>query len=233
MTERTGMRPGWRGTALWLALVAAAGCGGTGQRQGVDDDVREQVAEQLAEQGRDGAAEVVRDRAETTVEQLDTPYLPTWSVFQFDQQAPSGEIQHIVATDGQESLLLRAAPDAFVSVLRADGVTVEDEALAIDLARDYLYMTRPTDVHAYLVEELDEIQLRTDATDADRAELEERVGDVLAPARAQPSADGGYEVTAFVVSGNVLQRRVLTVADGTIDDEVEVLAEDLPVPFSR
>lgn len=226
------MRSMWRRTALGLALLAAACGNGAGQGQSMDDDVREQVAEQLDAQGRDRAATVVRDTADTTVEQLDTPYLSDWSIYQFDQQGPGGEIQHIVATDGQESVLLRAAPDAFADVLRADGVTVDDDAVAIDVARDYLYTTRPTDFHAYLVEGVDDIQLRTDATDADRAELEDQLGDVIAPPRAEPAADGGYEVTAFVVHGNVLERHVVTVGDGAIDAQVEIVAEDLPVPFS-
>jgi hypothetical protein len=225
------MRLPWRLAMAGLALLAVS-CGDGGlQGQSMDEDVRDQVAAQLDEQGREAAAEIVRDRSGTSVEHLETPYLSSWAVYQFDRQGPSGETQHIVATDGQQSLLLRAAPDAFETVLRTDGASVDDEDVAIDVVRDYLFMTRPTDMHSYLVEDVDDIQLRTDATDADRAELAERLGDVIEPPQA--SSDGaGHRVTAFVVYGNVLQRHVVIVGPDGIDEQVEVVAEDLPVPFS-
>jgi hypothetical protein len=197
----------------------------------MDADERERVAELLRAQGLDQAAEDVV-ASDTEVTTLGAPYLTSWSLHRFDRWVDERDVQHVIAVSEDEAVLLRAAPEVFVAVLEADGVVVDDPDTAVAVTRDYLFATRPTDVGSYLVDSVEDIRLRTDVTDEEAAALRDELQAVEAPT-VERAEDGALTVRAFVVEGDRLVRREVTFVDGAlVGDDTEVVARDLPVPFT-
>ena len=196
----------------------------------IDDDERDRIATLLEAQDLSQAAEDVR-ASDTEVATLDTPYLDGWAIHRFDRFADR-DVQHVVAASDDEAVLLRAAPEVFVAVLEADDVVVDDADTAVAVTRDYLFATRPTDLRSYLVEDVDDLELRSDVSDQDREGLRAELDDVLAPPQVEEDGDT-LTVTAFVLYADQIERREVTFVDGLLqDDDVAVVAEGLPVPPS-
>jgi hypothetical protein len=226
--------------AAALAAVAAVACAEngdsaeSGEGDGGQAETVERMAEHMEAQDRESVADILLDEEDTTITELPAPYLDQWALYQVDHVGASNDVQYFIAAGQQDSLFLRAQPDTFAELLSADEVEIADADTAVEVARDYLLTTRPTDQHSYVVDSLDDIDFIPDAAEEELARLdEEGLADVVSAPGAEENEEGDYQVTAYVIYGPDLIERTLTFhGDATITDEAEPLAEDLAVPLS-
>ncbi|PSL00894.1 hypothetical protein CLV63_101373 [Murinocardiopsis flavida] len=230
-------------TALLLAATAACGGGGAPSTEpGIADESGEPVTDDtdidrlaghLADLGRDNIAEIVEDRENTDVTALEAPYLTDWTLYRIAHRGPAQDLEYIVGDGPDEALFLRADPDSFARMLAEDGVEIDSGTTAETIARDYLYATRPTDFHSYVVDGTDDIKLSKSEEEKERPRIEREHGEDVHPPKAAEGSSGEYTVTAYTVYGMSLQRHTIAFGpDGAVDDNVDTLADDLPTPVS-
>lgn len=199
-----------------------------------EDDMRPRVADGLRELSGPKADLVAME--DTTLTPVDTDVVPGWTVIDVQNLAPPNPQRFFVglADDGTVAYLT-GDPDAFDRMVAAAGTTVDDAETATALANLRLDATREFTVFSTRVESVDDIDWRPELDDAQAAErerIEQEFGDVVAPAEATAEGDG-WAVVSWTVTGQDLVRHDVTVgADGTVQDDPEVVATDLPVPVS-
>ncbi|MEV4007343.1 hypothetical protein [Actinomadura sp. NPDC049753] len=229
--------------ALALVALVLAGCasssGAAGSRTPEpntrpDERLRQTISQGLQREGRQEEARIVA-LGGSRLTRVETPFLRTWAVYRVDYRQSPHPVQLHVATGGDRVELLTGVPKAFGEVTAADGTTVTDAAAAVALARAYVETTRPGGVLTYVVGRVEDIAFRPGITgDAAR-----RRDEILAEYRSrikEPAARAGGEgftVTLYAVKDKALQRHDIGVtAKGAVDDRVETLVPDLPVPYT-
>ncbi|MBD7917794.1 hypothetical protein H9657_05820 [Cellulomonas sp. Sa3CUA2] len=210
--------------------------GGTPTTDGPqEDDVTTRLAEALRAEDPALADLVTSDG--TTVTPLDTPWLTGWQVLDVLARGGShGSRAYVALSDDDRAVVLAGSPDAFVDLLAQADVRVEDAATAAAVVDTYLDATRSFTQWSQRIASFDDVRLRPRldadaqaAADAARAALDGQV----APTTATPTADG-FDVVAWVQDGATVARHTVRLTgDGELEDSVQDVVTDLPVPISR
>jgi hypothetical protein len=197
-----------------------------------EDPVADRLRTALVAAGEENRAALLSDPS-TTIEELDTPFLATWTILRVESLPGATPALFHAATDGDQALILTGRPEAFDELLATDGGAFGDEEAAIAAARTFADTTRPGSRFGQVVDDASDIRLRGSLDDAERDEAVAEL-EPLVRAPEVVAADGARTTVALTyLDGDVLQRREITVGDGgPVDDDVEVLAEGLPVPVS-
>jgi hypothetical protein len=186
--------------------------------RGVDDF----LAERLARRG-------------TEVEQLDTPYLRTYRIYEVVTATPHGSAAWFVGyAPGAPVHVLDGTPSAFVRLAQADRTTIGSAALAVAYATAYLEFVRSPRELFYLVRSVDDVRFVPDPSRAERRAIERlrsTYATTIAPPHAEQTPDG-HRVVAYVMRQRALERHVVEVApDASVTSRSEVLAPDAPVVY--
>lgn len=227
---------GIAGAAACSAAPSSGGGGRTGQSPNTrpDEAVRTTIANGLNGIGATREAQLVKAGG-SRLTQVKAPLGDTWRIYQVDYRQASHPVRFHVATGGNEAMLLTADPEAFDDAMTAANVTIADPADATRLAQVYVETTRSMSVSTYVVSSVRDIRFRpklTEALAARRDAIVREFGDRIQPPRAT-SAEGGFDVTVFVVKDKALEERSVTVSDrGAITEKTDTLAPDLPVPYT-
>ncbi|SFN96151.1 MULTISPECIES: hypothetical protein [Actinomadura] len=227
--------------ALLLALLLTgcgsggdAGAGGTKPNTRPDERLRQTISKGLVAAGRQEEARIVA-LSGSRLTPVTAPFLRTWKIYRVDyRQSPHPVLLH-VATGGGRVELLTGAPSAFGKVTAADGTTVGDAATAAALARTYVETTRPGGVLTYVVGRVEDIRFRPGITGAAAKHRDEIVSRYRSRIKAPAAVAAGEDFTAtvYVVKDKELQKHDIKVsASGAIDDGVDTLVPDLPVPYT-
>ncbi|GLY90878.1 hypothetical protein [Actinoallomurus iriomotensis] len=140
-----------------------------------------------------------------------------------------------VGVVGGKVFYLTESPDAYTEMMRAAGLRVASPTDAVAVARWFVETTRAMNVFSGVLRSVDDIPWASGPL----APPPEQIGALVHRLRgviASPSAEprqGGHLVTLYVLRGSTLQRRTITVTDdGGIQERVDEVAKDLPVPIS-
>lgn len=181
-------------------------------------------------------ARLVSD-AKTTLTPVEASWLPGWQIFDVQNQTPPHPRRVFVAlSDTGEAVVLTGQPDAFSAMLKQAGVALSSADVAAQVAAVFHDSTRTYTTLAYRIDEADDIRWLPTLT-AEQQKARDAVvstyGDRIAPPKAEQSASG-WTVEVWTISGADLVRHETTIGtDGTVTDETETVASDLPVPASR
>lgn len=173
----------------------------------------------------------------TTLEPVDTAWLTGWQVLDVQNQTPPHPRRIYAAlSDSGDAVVLTGQPAEFSSMLQQVGVSVGSAAVAEDVAAVFLDATRTFATYSYRIDGVDDIKWRPQLT-ADQQSARDQVvsayGKQIASATAEQSSSG-WMVIVWTVSGTDLVRHQVTIgSDGTVADQTETVASDLPVPISR
>jgi hypothetical protein len=106
--------------------------------------------------------------------------------------------------------------------------------MAVDYAKAYLEVTRPTRKLFYLVASVDEVRFRPNLDEKEQAEkvsFVEQYRSVVSPPSAAPT-NGEYTVTLYAVREQAFERHVVQVGlHGELTPEIKVLVQDLPLLY--
>ncbi|MCQ0009041.1 hypothetical protein [Actinomadura madurae] len=227
--------------ALLLALLLTgcgsggdAGAGGTKPNTRPDERLRQTISKGLVAAGRQEEARIVA-LSGSRLTPVTAPFLRTWKIYRVDYRQSSHPVLLHVATGGGRVELLTGAPSAFGKVTAADGTTVGDAATAAALARTYVETTRPGGVLTYVVGRVEDIKFRPGITGAAAKHRDEIVSRYRSRIKAPAAVAAGKDFTAtvYVVKDKELQKHDIKIsASGAIDDGVDTLVPDLPVPYT-
>lgn len=155
--------------------------------------------------------------------------LPGGAVAGLFEAFPHPSASFYAGVAGGRVFCLTGAPDAFADMVQASGLQVTDEQTAAELARQYVETTRTFETFATALDSADDINWRTPPA----PEVAARLREAVRPPVAAAAGPGRYEVSLFVLHGDAVERRVLTVtADGTVTERTEDVFRNLPVPIS-
>ena len=174
---------------------------------------------------------------ETQFQPVPTPFLTTSFVVQAQKFAPTRPILLYVGCgpDGQ-AFVLNGQPEEFNRMVHADGVHVRDAETAIELARTFLYVTRPQHQRYVVVSSITELPWRPNLEQDERNQRERAThefGSVIRPPVAASRITEGFDVSAYVVHQMSLIEVVVAVAsDGRATTTNRTLATDLPFTYS-
>jgi hypothetical protein len=228
--------------ALLLALLLT-GCGSGADAGGAertkpntrpDEQLRQTISKGLVAAGRQEEGRIVA-LSGSRLTPVSTPFLRTWKIYRVDYRQSAHPVLLHVAAGGGRVELLTGVPSAFGKVTAADGTAVPDAATAAALARTYIETTRPGGVLSYVVGRVEDIKFRPGITgDAARHRdeiLSQYRSRIKAPAAVAAGKD--FTATVYVVKDKALQKHDIKIsASGAIDDGVNTLVPDLPVPYT-
>jgi hypothetical protein len=194
---------------------------------------REDIAAAIAPL-REDIAEAMRDRQSTDIERVECPALSRYRLYVVTVFAPHAPMVHYIAyAEGGPAFVLSEDPEAFGAMAAADGgVEIASAAEAAAYGEVFLTVTRPLSRLAYVVKTLEDVSFRPelDRGEAEaRRRFERKYRAIVTPPEAT-QATGGFEVTAYRVVDQSLERVTLRVSrSGAIASRAEVLEEDLPL----
>jgi hypothetical protein len=142
---------------------------------------------------------------------------------------------YIAYAPGMPAFVLTRHPDRFAELARADGLLIETPEAALAWARAYQETTRTTDEIFYLVSTIDDVQTLNDsplADDRQVAAFRARFAATIQPPEVSPEGPP-YVVRLWAIREQTLELHRLRVeATGVIEDEIDIVASDLPLVFS-
>jgi hypothetical protein len=167
----------------------------------------------------------------------DAPFLRRHRIYRVDLFKPPQEVAFYVGfAAGGPAHLLTGRPDSFARLARADGVAIDNPAVAAGYAVAFLETTRSMSELFYVVRSVDDLRFRPNLDEERqcvRADAVARYRDAIAPPTAEERG-GAYAVTAYAVRQQALERHALAVGrDGGIADHVTTLAAGLPLVFGH
>lgn len=221
-----------------LLVMTLGGCGADGSASDPPEttptaaSVRERLAAGLAANAP-STAEVVEAEG-TTLTPVDAAWLHGWQVFDVQTNWENDPVRFFAALgDDDTVLVLSGEPDSFLQMTHSAQATVNEAAVAVEVANLYLDVTRDFVAYAYRIDSLSDVQwVSTADTEQRRAELEAQYATLVQPPAAVPT-DTGWRVAAWMVDGRSLVRHDLDIAtDGTVQDSPAVVEDEIPVPWS-
>lgn len=136
---------------------------------------------------------------ETEITVVPADFLSDWVLLRvYEYRSAHGRLVHLAYGDGQAWTVTQ--PEDFDAMVEADGTGVADAAVAEQLVRTRLEVTRPSGGFARVVESVDDLELPggLDADEeADRDEAFAELDGVVAPP-AVDEAETGWTVTLYV-----------------------------------
>lgn len=133
---------------------------------------------------------------------------------------------------GGRVFYLTGAPGAFDDMMRACGLRVTDEQTAEQVACAYVETTRTFYAFSRVLDSADDIRWSTTPGREPAPEVVAQLHRLVRPPTVTVGP-GRYEVSLFVLNGNAVERRVLTVTtDGAVTERAENVISGLPVPVS-
>lgn len=202
------------------------------------NELRSAVVADLESAGKHELAARVADAQSTMLRRLRE--LPGGAVAGLFEAFPHPSASFYAGVADGRVFYLTGAPDAFAAMVRANGLRVTDEQTAAELAREYVEITRTFETFTTVLDSADGIKWDISPEDEEEEEERESASEVVARVReaVQPptvaaAGQGRYEVSVFVLHGDAVERRVLTVtAEGAVTGRTEDVFPDLPVPIS-
>ena len=159
--------------------------------------------------------------------------LPGGAVAALFEAYPHPGASFYIGISGGRVFYLTDAPDAFADMVRATGLRVTDEQTAADLACEYVETTRTFGTFTTVLDSADGINWATRPEKEPAYDVVAEVREAVRPPAAAAAGPGRYEVSVFVLHGDAVERRVLTVTtDGSVTDRTEGVFPGLPVPIS-
>lgn len=171
----------------------------------------------------------------TTVGTYPAPFLKRYQIFRAEHQGEyRPDLFYVGFAPGQRAYLLTDYPENYIDMAHDDGVLIDSGELGISYVTVYLEVTRSMSTLSYLVHSIDEVDLRpnlsTEEEEIKRAFIEKYRSLITGPTATV--AASGYEITAYVVREQSLERHTFNVSrDGDIQDEVHVLEQSLPLVY--
>lgn len=226
-----------------LLALTLGGCGADGAsdittgttRAGAD--VRDRLAEGLATVSPHDAQLVKTSRTEVTP--VEATWLRGWQVFDVLWSGPNHPVRFYAAlSDDGTALMLTGSPESFSQMARSAQVVVDDATVAVEVGNLYLDVTRDFYRWSERIDSMSDIEWRPDidsdvAMQQQRADLETQFGEIVQPPVARPS-DSGWSVTIWMTYDRSLVRHDLEIAtDGAVHDSAEIVAADMPLPYSQ
>lgn len=199
------------------------------------NELRSAVVADLESAGEHELAARVADAESTRLRRVrELPGGPVVGLFEAFPH-PSASFYAGVA-DGRV-FYLTDAPDVFAAMVRANGLRVTDEQTAAELAREYVEITRTFETFTTVLDSADGIEWDISPEEEEEgesaSEVVARLREAVQPPTVAAAGQGRYEVSVFVLHGDAVERRVLTVtAEGAVTERTEDVFPDLPVPIS-
>ena len=186
-------------------------------------------------QGVNPEAAALANDARTTITAYPAPFLRRYAIYSVLHKNPHHPVMFFVAyATGQSAYLLTDAPDDFIHMARADGVSIDSPETAADYADAYLDTTRSMDKLFYRIGTAAEVRFRPELDDEEthaKDEFLRQYESVIKPSEAVATTSG-FDVTVYAIREQALERHVLSVTrDGQTNDVETVLAEDLPLVY--
>jgi len=177
---------------------------------------------------------LLRERM-TRVAVCEAPFLREHRIYRVTHLSPHKPIVFYVGfAPRKRAYLLTGAPEDFIKLGKADGVTIDSRELAASYAAVYLEVTRSMSRLFYLVRSVDEVEFRPNLADEQlqvKAAIEAKYRSIISPPAAEP-ADSGFVVTVYAVREQTLERHTARVSSmGDIQDEASVLETGLPLVY--
>jgi len=179
-------------------------------------------------------AELVEDEM-TEVEVYPASFLTQYQIYRVEHFSPYKPMLFYVgyAPRGQ-AYLLTGMPENYINLGQADGVMLETPKEAASYATTYLEVTRLMSDLFYQVGSMVEIEFRPNLSQEEEQVKEAFVtqySSVIKPPQTEVTGDG-YRVTVYAVREQALERHDMLVSrEGTIQDDVVILEQDLPLVY--
>ncbi len=201
------------------------------------DELLSAVVADLESAGEHELAARIADFESTTLRRLRE--LPGGAVAGLFEAFPHPSASFYAGVAGGRVFYLTDAPDVFAAMVRANGLRVTDEQTAAELAREYVETTRTFETFTTVLDSADGIEwaARPEQEKGEggesASEVIARVREAVRPPTAAFAGQGRYVVSVFVLHGDAVEHRVLTVtAEGTVTERTEDVFPDLPVPIT-
>jgi hypothetical protein len=196
-------------------------------------DIRQLLRDALASVSEHYAS-LVMDPS-SVVETYPAPFLKQYRIYGVQYFTAHKSILFYVGFAlGRNACLLTAYPQNYVAMAREDGIVIDSPEVAVNYVTVYLEVTRSMAALSYLVQSVGEVGFRPNLTAEEentKTLFMEKYRSVITSLTANTTASG-YEVTAYVVREQTLERHTLKVsAEGDIKDEVSVLEQRLPLVY--
>ena len=183
---------------------------------------------------RPDIAELIPDRQMTRIEPVPCPGLSRYTILSITHLSPYKPLLHYIGyQEGAEAIILSQDPEAFNAMAAADGaVSIASTKDAAGYAEAFLTVTRSLSKATYLVKSAADLKWMPKPEPADvikREEFDKEGGKVIAAPKAEAKGSG-FEVTAYQVVEQEVQRATVQVAkDGKVKAEFDPVAAGLPL----
>jgi hypothetical protein len=198
-----------------------------------DSAVRVSLAKALSQRNAYEADLVTRES--TSISVYPASFLKSHKIYRVEHRNPYKPVVFFAAfSPGRQAYILTFDPQAFITMARTDGVSIESPEAAVEYAVAFLETTRSMSELIYLVRRVDDVRFRPglsgDSEIAMRS-FQEKYRSVIVPPAATPSEEG-YLVTAYTVHQQSLVRHsILVKPRGELRDDPVVLEQNLPLVY--
>lgn len=196
------------------------------------DDIRKKLSKALSKLNATYADAVATDTSD--VDPYPAPFLKQHKIYLVVSYPPNPQIGYYVgyAPGEKEAHILTGSPEAYVSMAKEDGVTIDSPEKAAEYVKAALEVTRSMSGLVYVAESVDGVRFQGNLDDDEeklKKAFKEKYRSRIKPPYAEPAGDG-YHVTAFVVENDIVYRHSVIVSkEGDMKSEVTKLEEGLPL----
>ena len=172
----------------------------------------------------------------TTLKPYELSVLTQHQVYQVEYLNPHRPVRFNLSyfPKKKQATILTAYPENLEAIFLSEKLQIDTGAEALELVKALLILPLKAKERLYFLNSVDDIRFRPNL-EGDDVQKKEEILNTYREAIASPEAeknDSGFEFTLYLISNTQLEQRDIFVShNGTINQVVKVLEEDLPLPY--